>query len=76
MYLSLVLHGVGTTMPWNILINAKTVSYVSTDYRTAPGVVIEQLVEIYEYFETKMSLLILILLSVFLSLSISIQNIY
>ena len=29
MYLTLVLHGVGTLMPWNIFINAKTVSYVS-----------------------------------------------
>ena len=29
LYLTLVLHGVGTLMPWNIFINAKTVSYVS-----------------------------------------------
>jgi hypothetical protein len=29
MYLTLILHGVGTLMPWNIFINAKTVSYVS-----------------------------------------------
>lgn len=27
MYLTLILHGVGTLMPWNIFINAKTVSY-------------------------------------------------
>ena len=34
LYLTLVLHGVGTLMPWNIFINAKTVSYVSrTDFR-------------------------------------------
>ena len=32
MYLTLVLHGVGTLMPWNIFINAKTVSYVSQVY--------------------------------------------
>ena len=32
MYLTLVLHGVGTLMPWNIFINAKTVSYVSALY--------------------------------------------
>ena len=31
LYLTLVLHGVGTLMPWNIFINAKTVSYVSFD---------------------------------------------
>ena len=29
LYLTLVLHGIGTLMPWNIFINAKTVSYVS-----------------------------------------------
>ena len=29
LYLTLVLHGVGLLMPWNIFINAKTVSYVS-----------------------------------------------
>jgi hypothetical protein len=32
MYLTLILHGVGTLMPWNIFINAKTVSYVSRLY--------------------------------------------
>ena len=32
MYLTLILHGVGTLMPWNIFINAKTVSYVSRFY--------------------------------------------
>ena len=29
LYLTLILHGVGTLMPWNIFINAKTVSTVS-----------------------------------------------